>query len=105
MAPSQQARGEDLDTVVADLRPDPREGESIPLYEDGDITRDFVYIGDLAREIARYHSAPEPHITGQYRDGDVRHVSCGRGHREAAGLIPVWDAHGPTGRVAVGFRP
>lgn len=85
-----------------------REGESIPLYEDGDITRDFVYIddvvsalvaaiahkpadhmrtvdvgsgvkttiGDLAREIAAYHSAPEPHVTGQYRDGDVRHASC-----------------------------
>ena len=85
-----------------------REGESIPLYEDGDITRDFVYIddvvsavvaaiadpptdhvrtvdvgsgvrttiGDLARVIARYHSAPEPHVTGQYRDGDVRHASC-----------------------------
>lgn len=33
-------------------------------------------IGDLAREIARYHSAPEPHVTGQYRDGDVRHGSC-----------------------------
>jgi dTDP-L-rhamnose 4-epimerase len=85
-----------------------REGTSIPLYEDGDITRDFVYIddvvsalvaaiahkpadhmrtvdigsgvrttiGDLAREIAAYHSAPEPHVTGQYRDGDVRHASC-----------------------------
>ena len=85
-----------------------REGRSIPLYEDGEITRDFVYIddvvsalvaataqppvdrvrtadvgsgvrttiGDLAREIARYHSAPEPHVTGQYRDGDVRHASC-----------------------------
>jgi dTDP-L-rhamnose 4-epimerase len=85
-----------------------REGTSIPLYEDGDITRDFVHIddvvsalvaavadppadhvrtadigsgvrttiGDLAREIAAYHSAPEPHVTGQYRDGDVRHASC-----------------------------
>jgi len=85
-----------------------REGQSIPLYEDGEITRDFVYIddvvsalvaaiahkpadhvrtvdvgsgvrttiGDLAREIARYHSAPEPHVTGQYRDGDVRHAAC-----------------------------
>ena len=85
-----------------------REGQSIPLYEDGEITRDFVYIddvvsalvaaigappadhvrtvdvgsgvrttiGDLAREIARFHSAPEPHVTGQYRDGDVRHASC-----------------------------
>jgi dTDP-L-rhamnose 4-epimerase len=85
-----------------------REGGSIPLYEDGEITRDFVYIddvvsalvaairrmpadhvrtvdvgsgvrttiGDLASEIARYHSAPAPHVTGQYRDGDVRHASC-----------------------------
>lgn len=85
-----------------------REGGSIPLYEDGEITRDFVYvddvvsalvaaiavppadhlrtvdigsgvrttIGDLAREVARYHSAPDPHVTGQYRDGDVRHASC-----------------------------
>ena len=85
-----------------------REGRSIPLYEDGDITRDFVHvddvvaalvaaiadppadhlrtldigsgvrttIGDLAREVARYHSAPEPHVTGQFRDGDVRHASC-----------------------------
>lgn len=33
-------------------------------------------IGDLDREIARYHSAPEPHVTGQYRDGDVQHASC-----------------------------
>lgn len=85
-----------------------REGQSIPLYEDGDITRDFVHIddvvsalvaaiadpptghqrtvdvgsgvrttiGDLARVVARHHSAPEPHVTGQYRDGDVRHASC-----------------------------
>ncbi len=85
-----------------------REGRSIPLYEDGEITRDFVHIddvvsalvaalahkpadhvrtvdvgsgvrttiGELAREIARYHSAPEPHVTGRYRDGDVRHASC-----------------------------
>jgi dTDP-L-rhamnose 4-epimerase len=33
-------------------------------------------IGDLAREIAAFHSAPEPHVTGQFRDGDVRHASC-----------------------------
>lgn len=85
-----------------------REGQSIPLYEDGEITRDFVYIddvvdalaaalssppqspvrtvdvgsgvrttiGDLAREVASFHGAPEPHVTGQFRDGDVRHASC-----------------------------
>ena len=85
-----------------------RRGESIPLYEDGRITRDFVYIDDvadslasvildppegkaprfdigsgigttireLAEAIARYHGAPEPHVTGAYRDGDVRHAEC-----------------------------
>jgi len=29
-----------------------REGQAIPLYEDGEITRDFVYIDDVARVIA-----------------------------------------------------
>jgi dTDP-L-rhamnose 4-epimerase len=84
-----------------------RDKKSIPLYEDGKIIRDFVYIEDvadafvaaiaappaerdsfdvgsgvdstiedLAVAIAAYHSAPEPHLTGAYRDGDVRHASC-----------------------------
>jgi len=85
-----------------------RRGESIPLYEDGRITRDFVYIDDvadslaavvvsppagesprfdigsgvgttiqqLAEAIARYHGAPDPHVIGAYRDGDVRHAEC-----------------------------
>lgn len=85
-----------------------RAGKSIPVYEDGLITRDFVFIEDvvtafaevvrrgprgwgttldvgsglgttileLARTIAAFHSAPEPHVTGQYRDGDVRHAHC-----------------------------
>ncbi len=83
-------------------------GSSIPVYEDGKITRDFVYIADvaaafaallrnpptsglvrydvgsgvgttiteLAQHIADYHSAPAPHVTGAYRDGDVRFASC-----------------------------
>jgi len=83
-------------------------GQSIPIYEDGNITRDFVFIEDVADafvaalqtdevqgprlfdvgsgvattvlelggELARYYSAPAPHITGQYRDGDVRHAAC-----------------------------
>jgi len=83
-------------------------GKSIPVYEDGRITRDFVYIADvaaslasvvdaaplapvsrfdvgsgvgttileLAAHIAEYHGAPEPHVTGAYRDGDVRHAEC-----------------------------
>jgi len=85
-----------------------RDGRSIPLYEDGDITRDFVYIDDvvaalaaaaaappttpvrtldvgvgvrttirdLATVISEHHGAPAPHVTGQYRDGDVRHAAC-----------------------------
>jgi dTDP-L-rhamnose 4-epimerase len=84
------------------------DGESIPLYEDGDITRDFVFIDDvssaiaaalaspprdavrtldvgsgarttireLATWIADHHGAPPPHVTGQFRDGDVRHAGC-----------------------------
>jgi dTDP-L-rhamnose 4-epimerase len=82
-------------------------GESIPIYEDGRITRDFVYIEDvaasletvigdleagsmpfdigsgvgttimeLAQHIADFHGAPAPHVTEQYRDGDVRHAEC-----------------------------
>ena len=83
-------------------------GTSIPVYEDGRITRDFVYIEDvadslatvvdaaplagvsrfdigsgvgttileLAGHIAAYHAAPAPHVTGAYRDGDVRHAEC-----------------------------
>lgn len=82
-----------------------RSGRSIPLYEDGEVRRDFVAIGDVARAVAaavlvddpgefpidigsgeyrtiaaaarlvaaRY-GAPEPHVTGQFRLGDVRHA-------------------------------
>jgi dTDP-L-rhamnose 4-epimerase len=85
-----------------------RDGRSIPLYEDGEITRDFVFIEDvtsalaaaiasppttpvrtcdvgvgvrttireLATTVAAHHGAPEPHVTGQFRDGDVRHAAC-----------------------------
>ncbi|GAA2726094.1 NAD-dependent epimerase/dehydratase family protein [Cellulomonas aerilata] len=84
-----------------------KEGKSIPVYEDGDIVRDFVFIDDVARAIvagtlattpsatpydvgsgeattiarlaeivAGLYGAPAPHVTGQFRDGDVRHASC-----------------------------
>jgi dTDP-L-rhamnose 4-epimerase len=85
-----------------------RDGKAIPLYEDGEISRDFIYIDDiasafvatledvpqdtmrlvdvgsgvattirqLATVIADYHGAPAPVVTGQFRDGDVRHASC-----------------------------
>ena len=80
-----------------------RAGESIPVYEDGRIVRDFVFIDDvasaivagvlrspaavlpydiglgerttimqIAQAIAEHYGAPAPHVTGQFRDGDVR---------------------------------
>lgn len=100
------------------------DGASIPVYEDGRITRDFVYIADvaaafraallpapqpgtrvfdvgsgvgttileLAEIIAEYHSAPAPHVTGAYRDGDVRHASCTIDRTLAAiDWRPEWD--------------
>lgn len=80
-------------------------GEAIPVYEDGKIVRDFVFIEDVVtalvasvsgdgnlladvgsgearsiREmgeiIAGIVGAPRPKVTGQYRLGDVRHASC-----------------------------
>ncbi len=82
-----------------------RAGDSIPLYEDGEVRRDFVLIDDVARAlvaaatvpapgpqpvdigagehqtiaraaelIAALYGAPAPHVTGQYRQGDVRHA-------------------------------
>jgi dTDP-L-rhamnose 4-epimerase len=82
--------------------------KTIPIYEDGLMTRDFVYVDDVARAfhlailadnrkllvhydigsgraitlleiantIARWFDAPNPTITGKYRNGDVRHASC-----------------------------
>lgn len=80
-------------------------GLSIPLYEDGEVRRDFVIIDDVARAvhaaatvgtapvgpidigagehqtialaaqlIAEHYQAPAPHVTGQFREGDVRHA-------------------------------
>lgn len=81
-------------------------GASIPLYEDGRVVRDFVFIDDVAsalaaafeddapvgvfdvgsgvastlaevaEAIADYHGAPAPTVTGQYRDGDVRYAAA-----------------------------
>ncbi|MDQ0735513.1 NAD-dependent epimerase/dehydratase family protein [Arthrobacter agilis] len=82
-----------------------KSGTSIPLYEDGEVRRDFILIDDVASAlvaaatapsvsdtpldigsgefqtigtaaaiIAGYYSAPAPHVTGQYRQGDVRHA-------------------------------
>jgi dTDP-L-rhamnose 4-epimerase len=82
-----------------------KSGNSIPLYEDGQVRRDFILIDDVASAlvaaatsptvsdtpldigsgeyqtigtaaeiIAGYYNAPVPHVTGQYRQGDVRHA-------------------------------
>lgn len=93
-------------------------GESIPLYEDGQVRRDFVLIDDVARAlvaatvaadpgtqpidigsgeqqtiaraaelIAAYYGAPAPYVTGQYRQGDVRHAWADVSH---AGQVLGW---------------
>ncbi len=79
--------------------------KSIPLYEDGEVRRDFILIDDVASAIvagalsptvqdqpmdigsgefqtigtaaeliAQHYDAPPSHVTGQYRQGDVRHA-------------------------------
>ncbi|MEI5668095.1 NAD-dependent epimerase/dehydratase [Bosea sp. CCNWLW174] len=84
-----------------------REGRSVPLYEDGAMLRDFVFVDDVAGAfhaaiaanlpgttrfdvgsgqasplstaawmLAKHYDAPEPHVSAQYRLGDVRHASC-----------------------------
>lgn len=84
-----------------------RQGEVIPVFEDGQIVRDFVHISDvvaaitaaldrgeatarpfdigtgrpttiatLARIVASVYGAPEPRITGEFRDGDVRYATA-----------------------------
>jgi len=94
-----------------------RAGRSIPLYEDGLVVRDFIYIDDVVRAIrkiidrkripenneifdvgsgvlstissladtvARLHGAPSPHVSGRFRDGDVRFAACDVGPTERA---------------------
>jgi len=97
--------------------------KTIPLYEDGEVTRDFVYIDDvadalalaaaqtaqpsrlldigsgvattirqMATEVARYYGAPEPVVSGQFRDGDVRHAACRIAAAQAElGWTPQWS--------------
>lgn len=82
-----------------------RLGQSLPIFEDGEETRDFVHVEDVASAILRcvenanehgvtlnvgsgrptsvmsvarllqqtMGSSIEPHVTGQYRVGDIRH--------------------------------
>lgn len=95
-----------------------KSGQSIPVYEDGRMLRDFVFIDDvahaiwkavvaspippsaldigsgksmsimeLARFVAQRYGAPEPHVCGLYRNGDVRHAAC---QPEAAMQVLDW---------------
>jgi dTDP-L-rhamnose 4-epimerase len=98
------------------------EKRSIPVYEDGHIVQDFVYIDDvvaafaatlsggrgvgpydigsgtptpllsLAATIAEYHGAPEPTVTGAFRDGDVRYAAATLDDGAARfGWAPQWQ--------------
>ncbi len=80
-----------------------RKAQTLEIYEDGEIGRDFVFIDDVvvalmaglrqppaglrtldvgsgvvttiaeaAKSIAAMHGAPDPQISGKFRDGDVR---------------------------------
>lgn len=107
-------------------------GESVPLYEDGMVRRDFVLIDDVARAlveattapapgtapidigagedqtiaraaelIAAHYGAPAPHVTGQYRQGDVRHAWADvRRAAEALGWTPRYGLEEGVGRLA-----
>ena len=82
-----------------------RLGQSLPVFEDGEETRDFIHVEDVSRAVLRCVESPaeegvtlnvgsgtaasiltvacmlqqamgsdiEPHVTGQYRVGDIRH--------------------------------
>lgn len=99
-------------------------GQTLDVYEDGNIGRDFVYIDDVvgalrasiasppsaetprildvgtgvvtsildaARTIARMYGAPEPVISGKFRDGDVRHAVADISRtREDLDWAPDW---------------
>lgn len=100
-------------------------GETLDVYEDGDIGRDFVFIEDVvsalraciaappsgesprildvgtgvtttileaARTIAGMYGAPEPVVSGKFRDGDVRHAVADIARtKEALGWAPAWS--------------
>ena len=106
-------------------------GETLDVYEDGEINRDFVYIDDVvsalargidappggqrildvgngvmttihdaARMIAAHHGAPEPQVSGRFRDGDVRSAWADiTATTDQLGWAPEWTFE--AGSVAV----
>jgi dTDP-L-rhamnose 4-epimerase len=107
-------------------------GKSIPLYEDGEVRRDFILIDDVAsaivagavsptvqaepidigsgefqtigtaaKLIANHYGAPAPHVTGQYRQGDVRHAWADvTAANEVLGWVPQFDLAQGIARLA-----
>ena len=97
--------------------------ETLPVYEDGLIIRDFVYVDDVvdalwatltsppattrlldvgsgssttildvASILADRAGAPDPVVTGAFRDGDVRAASCDiEAARQELGYAPQWS--------------
>ncbi|MGO4536379.1 NAD-dependent epimerase/dehydratase family protein [Leifsonia sp. 2MCAF36] len=65
-----------IDDVVsafaADLRGEPAVG--VRRYDVGSGVATTIL--ELATEIARYHDAPAPVVSGEFRDGDVRFAAC-----------------------------
>jgi dTDP-L-rhamnose 4-epimerase len=107
-------------------------GETLDVYEDGEINRDFIYIDDVvaalvaaierppaeqrvldlgsgvrttirdaARMIAAHHGAPEPQVSGKFRDGDVRSAWADvTATSEALGWAPTWSFENGSAAVA-----
>lgn len=59
-----------VEALVAGIERPPAEGGAPRIHDVG--TGEVTTIGDAARAIARYHGAPEPQVSGKFRDGDVR---------------------------------
>ncbi len=128
-----QSLGNSYTGIVALFAQVARRGAAIPVFEDGRITRDFVYIddvaaaleaalkapptarrrcldigtgqastiADLAEGVARLYDAPSPRVTGQFRDGDVRHAAC---RIDAAIADLGWSPTWPLARGLAGLR-
>jgi dTDP-L-rhamnose 4-epimerase len=107
-------------------------GETLDVYEDGQINRDFVYIDDVvaalvrgiddppegrrildvgngvmttihdaARMIAAHHGAPEPQVSGRFRDGDVRSAWADiSATTERLGWTPEWTFEAGSAAVS-----
>lgn len=60
---------------------------------------------EVAREIARRSGAPEPHVTGKFRDGDVRAASCEIDRAQLVlGYSPLYDLQRGLGELVDAFR-